>query len=86
MAELNLHERAQRAVREYGWGPNWGDVVFRREGRGWRLGNGLVCTLWESEVPDSAEQAMSDIETANNAIRLSCGLPALTSLVSRHFR
>lgn len=62
------------AVRCFGWGPVEGEIAFEREGRGWRVGNGVCVTVWEGrEVPDDPAQALREIEAAAVAEALEIG-------------
>ena len=59
------NEHLHTVLRNFGWGPKYGPVTFRRESNGWRLGNGIVVTPWYrngKEIPSDPEQALADIE------------------------
>lgn len=58
-------------VKDFGWGPKNEVPIFRREGRGWRLGNGLVVAIpkWANKVPDDTVEALQDIINHCNMYR-----------------
>lgn len=74
-----IQARARIAVRDFGWGPNDGPVQFERArgSGGWRLGNGVVVSVWDGDIPDDEGVAMRAIEDHCNGIRADAGLPAL---------
>jgi len=67
---MTLFERLTRVVNLLGWGPYDASLIaFCREGRGWRVGEGVMVTPWYTElgtppklVPSDPRQALLDIE------------------------
>lgn len=67
---MTLFERLTRVVNLLGWGPYDASLIaFCREGRGWRVGEGVMVTPWHKEpwvsdahVPTNPRQALLDIE------------------------
>lgn len=59
----------------YGWGPKQGQglPVFRRHGKGWQLGDGVVVVPWQGKdtppVPDDRSEALLQVELANSIRR-----------------
>ena len=56
-------ERLAKVLRHFGWGPKEGYVEFKREGNGWRLGNGVVTRQWkDTKIPQDPIKALIEIE------------------------
>ena len=66
--EEQWQARLRAACANYGWGPKEGPITFEREENGWRLGNGVVVTVWGAlrarggTHPRDPERALTDIE------------------------
>jgi len=69
----------RKALKDYGWGPRVGPVVFQRQEQGWQLGNGVVTTVFRSpnENTDDPDEALLRIVQDCNETRRSIGCPLL---------